>query len=236
MRALVLAEAGGEFSQQAGRLCLGLGRPAQQFRDAADLRLVSHHALAFQCRVLLQQSERPDQRVGIAIAAAVQADIDLEAEAQIGAELGGERAIFRQPLVGVDQPDDARQCAVDTREHAALQRVPHAVDRHRLAEQQLGRRKSLQDLGADRQMEAHEAIAGKGRADDLQQLQARQRFVDDAKRQLLRQPRLDRGDVGVQPVEVEHQRRLVDACCAQRIRQLCEIRLAHVSIPSSRAM
>ena len=78
------------------------------------------------------------------IAAAMQADIDLEADAQIRVELGGKRAIGGKPLLGIDQPDDARRRFAEYRQERPLvERVPGPCNRHRLAEQEIGRPEML---------------------------------------------------------------------------------------------
>ena len=187
--------------------------------------------------VLLQRFECEQQRIGIAVAAAVQADIHLETEAQIDLQIVGQRTIGREPLVGIDQPDDPRSCAARIDERALGQRVPRGAHRHRLSEQQVGGWKRFCNGNADRQMKSHDEVGLQCRPDVVQQRQARQRFVDNADLQPRGQPGFDARNIGVQPIEIEHQTRLVNPGGAQGFRQLRKIRITHPgSTPRSRAI
>ena len=138
-----------------------------------------------------QQRKCPRQRVRVGKAAAMQADIDLEADAEIDVEFGGERAILRQAARSVSISQQTRDacCGVDSTPFVS---APCRADRHRLSQQQIGVRKRFEHRGADRQMEGHEPVGRKRRADMRQQRQAGERLVDQPQRQAWRKPRLRR--------------------------------------------
>src|SRR6202012_934194 len=79
LRAEPVHEARKEFSCLGQRLC----RSAEPARHMIDMSLIRHHALAMEPRMRRERLQRFRQRVGIWIAAAVQANVDLEAEANI---------------------------------------------------------------------------------------------------------------------------------------------------------
>ena len=125
-----------------------------------------------------------------------------------------------------------------TSEYALGQRVPGARNRHRLAEQEIDIGKGFQHFGADRQMERHQPVGRKRRADMLDQRQAGQRLVDEAQIEAVGEFRLDRSDVVIEPVEIEHQARLMDFGGPEGSRHFSEIGVgqAHAETPSRLAM
>src|SRR5690606_33025796 len=69
-------------------------RPAEPARYVADMRLVGHHPLAGEERMPLQPVQRIGQSVGRWKAAAMEADVDLEAETERLPARRGDSAIL----------------------------------------------------------------------------------------------------------------------------------------------